>query len=56
VDTSNQAFVSGMSRAMLVGGIIMAVTSVLSFLIVPTRVQPAREEAAAPAQSGKPVL
>ncbi len=55
-ESANQAFVAGMARAMLVGGIIMAVTSVLSFLIVPARVQPAREEAAAPAQSGKPVL
>jgi len=32
---------------MMVGGIIMAVTSVLSFLIVPTRVQAAREQAPA---------
>jgi hypothetical protein len=39
---------------MLVGGIIMAVTSVLSFLIVPARVQAAREEAPATAQGSKP--
>ncbi len=46
VATANQAFVSGMIRAMMVAGIIMGVTSVLSFIIVPSRVQPPREEAA----------
>lgn len=55
VEASNQAFVSGMVRAMMVGGIIMAVTSVLSFLIVPARVQAAaREKAPAAVPGGKP--
>ena len=52
--TSNQAFVSGMTRAMMVGGIIMAVTSVLAFIIVPARVQAARQDAPAVVHRGQP--
>lgn len=51
---ANQAFVSGMTRAMMVGGIIMAVTSVLAFLIVPARVQAARQDAPAVVHGGQP--
>ena len=54
VATSNQAFVSGMTRAMMVGGIIMAVTSVLAFIIVPARVQAARQDAPAVVHRGQP--
>ncbi len=54
VAVSNQAFVSGMIRALMVGGIIMAVNSVLAFLIVPTWVQAAREEAPS-APAGRPL-
>lgn len=51
---SNQAFVSGMIRAMMVGGIIMTAASLLSFLIVPARVQAPREEAP-PSAAGHPL-
>jgi len=40
VDQSNQAFASGSARALLVGAIIMAVSSIVTLLILPNRVQP----------------
>ncbi len=46
VQSANQAFVSGMVRAMLVSAIIMAAASVVTFIILPTRVRPAESESA----------
>jgi uncharacterized membrane protein required for colicin V production len=40
---SNDAFTSGMVEAMFIGGIIMAVTTVLTLLILPSRIRPAWE-------------
>lgn len=40
---SNDAFTSGMVEAMFIGGIIMAVTTVVTLLILPTRIRPAQE-------------
>jgi len=47
VDSSNQAFVSGMVRGLMIAGIIMVAASVVTFFILPMRVQPAKEEAQA---------
>jgi EmrB/QacA subfamily drug resistance transporter len=44
IDQSNQAFTSGAVRGLLVGAIIMAVSSVVTLLILPHRVQPPDEE------------
>jgi len=44
VDSSNQAFVSGMARGIVIAGIIMAVASLVTFVILPMRVRPAKEE------------
>ena len=40
---SNDAFTSGMVEAMFIGGIIMAVTTLVTLLILPTRIRPAQE-------------
>ncbi|MBN2098250.1 MAG: MFS transporter [Dehalococcoidia bacterium] len=45
VDQANNAFTSGMAEALLVGAIILAVASVVTLIILPTRVCPPREEA-----------
>jgi len=39
VDAANQAFVSGMAEAMLVGAVILGVASVLTFAILPIKVK-----------------
>jgi EmrB/QacA subfamily drug resistance transporter len=44
IDQSNQAFTSGAVRALLVGAIIMVVSSVVTVLILPSRVQPPDRE------------
>ena len=44
IDQSNQAFTSGATHALVVAGIIMAVTAVLTLFILPSRVRPPREE------------
>ncbi len=44
VDSANQAFMSGMVRAVTIAGVIMAAASVVTFVILPTRVRPAKEE------------
>ena len=44
VDSANQAFVSGMVRATIIAAIIMAVASLVTFVILPMRVRPAKEE------------
>jgi EmrB/QacA subfamily drug resistance transporter len=44
VNEANEAFVSGMVRAMLVGAIILATASVVTLIILPMRVRPALEE------------
>ena len=44
VDKSNEAFVSGMVRGVLIAGIIMVVASLVTFIILPMRVRPAKEE------------
>jgi EmrB/QacA subfamily drug resistance transporter len=44
IDESNQAFTSGSARALLVGAIIMVLSSVVTLLILPHRVQPPDEE------------
>lgn len=48
VSSANQAFVSGMLRAVLIGGIIMVAASVITFVILPMRVRPAKEEGPTP--------
>jgi hypothetical protein len=40
VDQSNQAFTSGSARALLVGAIIMVVSSVVTLIILPNKVRP----------------
>jgi EmrB/QacA subfamily drug resistance transporter len=44
VDLSSKAFTSGMVEGMLIGGIIMAVASIITMIILPSRVRPANEE------------
>lgn len=48
VDSANQAFVSGMVRANIIAGIIMVVASLVTFIILPMRVRPAKEDQATP--------
>jgi EmrB/QacA subfamily drug resistance transporter len=48
VESANQAFMSGMVRGMLIAGIIMVVASLVTFVILPKRVRPAREDEATP--------
>jgi len=43
-DSANQAFMSGMVRAVMIAGIIMVVASLVTFIILPMRVRPAKEE------------
>ena len=43
VEQSNVAFTEAMAHALLVASIVMAVTAVVAFLIVPTRVRPYQE-------------
>lgn len=45
-DTANSAFVTGMIDALFVGAAILLVASILTFIILPTRVQPSTEVAA----------
>jgi len=44
VESANQAFMSGMVRGIMIAAIIMAVASLLTFVILPMRVRPAKEE------------
>jgi EmrB/QacA subfamily drug resistance transporter len=44
LDSANQAFMSGMVRAVTIAGIIMVAASVVTFIILPMRVRPAKEE------------
>jgi EmrB/QacA subfamily drug resistance transporter len=44
VDSANQAFMSGMVRGIMIAGIIMVVASLITFVILPMRVRPAKEE------------
>jgi EmrB/QacA subfamily drug resistance transporter len=44
LDSANQAFFSGMARGLMIAGIIMAVASLVTFVILPMRVRPAKEE------------
>jgi predicted secreted protein len=44
VQNANEAFVSGMVRATLIAAIVMAVASVVTFVILPARVRHAEEE------------
>lgn len=44
VDISNKAFTSGMTEAMFIAGIIMAVASITTMIILPSRIQGPREE------------
>ena len=43
VHGSSEAFTSGMVEAMFIGGIIMAVTALITLLILPTRIRSAQE-------------
>ncbi len=43
IDGSRDAFTSGMVEAMLIGGIIMAVASVVTLFILPSRIRPSQE-------------
>ena len=47
-DTANQAFVSGMTEAMLVGAVILGVASVLTFAILPAQVRHPEENTTTP--------
>jgi EmrB/QacA subfamily drug resistance transporter len=44
VQSANQAFMDGMVRAVMIAGIIMVVASVVTFVILPMRVRPAKED------------
>ncbi|NQT73209.1 MAG: MFS transporter [Chloroflexi bacterium] len=44
IDTADQAFVTGMTDAFFVAFIIMMVTAVLTFIILPKNVQPSKED------------
>ncbi len=44
VDGSNNAFVSGMKEALLIGAIIMAAAAVVTLMILPAKVQPPVED------------
>jgi DHA2 family multidrug resistance protein-like MFS transporter len=44
VDQSNQAFTAGSSHALLVGAIIMVVSAIVTFIILPHRVRPPDSE------------
>ncbi|MBM4461803.1 MAG: MFS transporter [Chloroflexi bacterium] len=43
IDGSSEAFTSGMVEAMFIGGIIMVATTVITLLILPTRIRPTQE-------------
>jgi EmrB/QacA subfamily drug resistance transporter len=43
VSTANNAFVSGMAHALLVGAIILVIASITTFIILPARVRPYKE-------------
>jgi len=51
-DVANQAFISGMAEAMLVGALILAVAAVLTFAILPVKVRPADDHMTAPETTG----
>jgi EmrB/QacA subfamily drug resistance transporter len=51
-DAANQAFVSGMAEAMLVGAVILAVAAVLAFAILPVKVRHVDEDAATAGMTG----
>jgi len=44
VESANQAFTSGMVRGMVIAAIIMLMASLATFVILPMRVRPAKEE------------
>ncbi|MCX5991342.1 MAG: MFS transporter [Chloroflexi bacterium] len=48
VNKADEAFVSGMVRGTLIASIVMAVASVVTLIILPSRVRPAKEEDHAP--------
>ncbi len=48
VGSANEAFMSGMVRAVLIAGIVMIAASAVTFVILPMRVRPAKEEAQGP--------
>lgn len=43
IDGSNSAFTSGMTEAMFIGSIAMAIGSLFSLIILPTRIRPSQE-------------
>ena len=43
VDESNQAFTSGMSEAMVIGAIVMVIASLVTLILLPTRIRPPQE-------------
>jgi len=43
INGSNDAFTSGMTKAMFVAGIVMVVASVITVFILPTRIRPSQE-------------
>ena len=44
VSQANEAFVTGMLHALMIASIVMAVASVVTLIILPSRVRPAKEE------------
>ncbi len=52
VDAANQAFVSGMAEAMLVGAVILGVASVLTFAILPIKVKHYDDDTTTPGMIG----
>ncbi len=51
-DAANQAFVSGMAEAMLVGAVILGVAAVLTFAILPAKVRNTGDTATSPEVTG----
>ena len=48
IENANQAFMSGMVRGIMIAAIIMAVASLVTFVILPMRVRPPKEDGATP--------
>lgn len=51
-DVANQAFISGMAEAMLVGALILAVAALLTFAILPVKVRQADNNMTTPETTG----
>lgn len=43
ISIANEAFTSGMAHALFVGGVILVISSILTFIILPARIRPYKE-------------